>query len=186
VSPHKKSSRDTAGHITRHDRKANSPPEGEAWAWVTLPMMQSAAYRALSPSARRVLDRIVREHMEQGGKENGRLKVTWRNFRDAGVLDRRITGAIAEVEALGWAKRTTFGRRVCLRPAGPRKWGSLDAEVGQRLRCPPSAFASTLPCVRRCSARRRLSPAACWPQPWPQTHLRGDRRGFDIGQIHVS
>jgi hypothetical protein len=100
-------------HYSRRDRKANAPPEGEAWAWVTLPMMQSAAYRALSASARVVLDRIMREHMEQGGNENGRLKVTWRDFKRAGVLDRQITGAIAEVEALGWAKRTTFGRRVC-------------------------------------------------------------------------
>ena len=90
----------------RHDRKANSPPQGESFGWLTLSMMKSAAYRALSPAARKVLDRIHVEHLEHGGRENGSLKVTHRDLRKAGVQQRRITGAIAEVEALGWAIRT--------------------------------------------------------------------------------
>jgi len=64
----------------------------------------------LSHSARKVLDRIIREHMAQGGKENGRLKVTARNFQ-ADVHPRHITAAITEVEALGFVKRTYKGRR---------------------------------------------------------------------------
>jgi hypothetical protein len=75
--------------------------------------MDSAAYRALSHAGRMVLDRIHREHGAQGGKENGRLKVTWRDFQKAGVQPRRITGAVAEVEALGLAIRTYHGRRTC-------------------------------------------------------------------------
>ncbi|MGA2636603.1 hypothetical protein [Methylocella sp.] len=98
---------------SRRDRIANRPPEGEAWAWWTVQMMDSAAYRALSLAGRKVIDRIVLEHMEQGGKENGRLKVTARDFKQAGVHWREVPGAVAEVEALGWAKRTIFGRRVC-------------------------------------------------------------------------
>jgi hypothetical protein len=108
----KPSSKFTA-YRSRRDRDANRPPKGEAWGWLTWEMMDSAAYRAMSPSARKVFDRIHREHGSQGGKENGRLKVTWRDFQKAGVQPRRITGAIAEVEALGWAVRTFYGRRSC-------------------------------------------------------------------------
>ena len=113
MSPDNKSSTKTAGHITRRDLEANRPPKDEPWAWLTRQMMESAAYRALSIHAYKVLDRILREHMAQGGKENGRLKVTWRDFKKDGVQSRRITGAIAEVEALGFAKRTFPGRRSC-------------------------------------------------------------------------
>lgn len=94
------------------DRKANSPPQGESFGWLTLSMMKSAAYRVLSPAARKVLDRIHIEHLEHGGRENGRLKVTHRDLKKAGVQQRRIPGAIAEVEALGWAKRTYRGRPI--------------------------------------------------------------------------
>lgn len=96
----------------RRDRKANSPPQGESFGWLTLSMMKSAAYRALSPAARKVLDRIHVEHLEHAGKENGRLKVTYRDLKKAGVQQRRIPGAIDEVEALGWAIRTYRGRTV--------------------------------------------------------------------------
>lgn len=99
-----------SSYLNKRDRTANGPPEGEAWAWLTLDMMESAAFRALSHSARKVLDRIIREHMAQGGKENGRLKVTARDF-SADVHPRHITAAIAEVEALGFAKRTCMGRK---------------------------------------------------------------------------
>jgi len=37
----------------------------------------------------------------------------WRDFQRAGVQPRRITGAVAEVEALGLAIRTYHGRRAC-------------------------------------------------------------------------
>lgn len=104
-------SRKSFGYLSRRDTKSNGPPEGEAWAWMTLGMMESAAFRALSHHARKVLDRIVREHMAQGGKENGRLKVTVRDFH-ADVHPRHIQGGIAEVEALGFAKRTSKGRKA--------------------------------------------------------------------------
>lgn len=100
-----------SSYLNKRDRTANGPPEGEAWAWLTLDMMESAAFRALSHSAFKVLFRIVREHAAQGGKENGRLKVTWRDFQ-ADVHPRRIVDAITEVEALGFAKRTCKGRKA--------------------------------------------------------------------------
>ncbi len=113
MSAHSKSSTKTAGRYSRRVRKANGPPAGEGFGWLTWSLMDSAAYRALSHSGRIVLDRIHREHGAQGGKENGRLKVTWRDFQKAGVQPRRITRAVAEVEALGLAIRTYYGRRAC-------------------------------------------------------------------------
>ncbi|MEJ0096517.1 MAG: hypothetical protein WDN46_24830 [Methylocella sp.] len=109
----KKSTSKTAQHYSRRDRKANGPPAGESFGWFTFTLMGSAAFRALSKPARTVLDRIYIEHGSQGGRENGRLKVTWRDFERAGVQPRRIVGAIAEVEALGLAIRTQRGRRAC-------------------------------------------------------------------------
>lgn len=105
-----KSSSKTAGYLSKRDRTANGPPEGEAWTWLMLSMMESAAFRALSHSALKVLFRIIREHSAQGGRENGRLKVTARDFQ-ADTQPRHITAAIAEIEALGFAKRTCKGRR---------------------------------------------------------------------------
>jgi hypothetical protein len=51
-------SRKSSGYLSRRDTKSNGPPEGEAWAWMTLGMMESAAFRALSHHARKVLDLI--------------------------------------------------------------------------------------------------------------------------------
>ena len=113
MSAHKKSSTKTAGYLSKRNLKANRPPRGEGFGWLTFNLMGSAAFRALSHSGRIVLDRIHVEHGAQGGKENGRLKVTWRDFQKAGVQPRRITGAVAEVEALGLAIRTYHGRRTC-------------------------------------------------------------------------
>ena len=118
MTPYKKSSTQTAGYISRRVRKANRPPTGQGFGWLTFDLMGSAAYRALSHSGRIVLDRIHIEHGDHGGTENGRLKVTWRDFKEAGVQPRRITGAVAEVEALGLAIRTYRGRRVCGKDIG--------------------------------------------------------------------
>ena len=118
MTTYKKSSTQTAGYISRRVRKANRPPTGQGFGWLTFDLMGSAAYRALSHSGRIVLDRIHIEHGDHGGTENGRLKVTWRNFKEAGVQPRRITGAVAEVEALGLAIRTYRGRRVCGKDIG--------------------------------------------------------------------
>lgn len=45
-------------------------------------MLESPAYRVLTLSARRVLDRLEIELLRHGGNENGRLAVTYRQFED--------------------------------------------------------------------------------------------------------
>jgi hypothetical protein len=65
-----------------------------------LAMIESPAYRVLSFHARRCLDRIEIEHLRHGGKENGRLPVTYDQFIEYGVMSRRFIGpALRELVA---------------------------------------------------------------------------------------
>lgn len=73
-------------------------------------MIESPAWRALSLSARRVIDRIEIELARHGGNENGRLPVTKQDFIDYGMDHNAIAPAIREAEALGFIKVTERGR----------------------------------------------------------------------------
>jgi hypothetical protein len=61
-------------------------------------------------AARIVVDRIAYEHTRHGGKENGRLKVTFDDFVAWGMSRSSVGDAIVVAEALGWIKRVTRGR----------------------------------------------------------------------------
>ena len=65
-------------------------------------MLESPAYRVLSVSAHRVLDRIEIELGHHGGNDNGALPVTYRNFEDYGIDRHAIAPAIREVKKLGF------------------------------------------------------------------------------------
>jgi len=85
-------------------------------------MLESYAYRVLSLSARRVLDRIEIEFARHGGKgeENGRLPVTYSDF-ERYVIDRHaIRPAINEAIALGFLEITECGT------AGNREFRSTN------------------------------------------------------------
>jgi len=73
-------------------------------------MLESPAWRTLSLSARRVLDRIEIEHMNHGAAENGRLPVTYDDFMEFGIERHAINPAIRECEALGFIEITQRGR----------------------------------------------------------------------------
>ena len=72
-------------------------------------MLRSPAYRVLSLSARRMLDRIEIEHARHGGKENGRLPVTHADFREYGIDRHAVAPGIREVVALGFVEQTQRG-----------------------------------------------------------------------------
>lgn len=72
-------------------------------------MRESAAWRALTWNARRVLDRLELEHMAQGGEENGRLICTYAQFKAAGLRGPSIALAINECVALGFLEVTKRG-----------------------------------------------------------------------------
>jgi hypothetical protein len=68
----------------------------------TIEMLKSPAWRVLSLSARRVLDRIEIELARHGGRDNGRLPVTYDDFENYGVHRHAIGPAQREAEALGF------------------------------------------------------------------------------------
>jgi hypothetical protein len=80
------------------------------FAHLLIETLESPAYRVLSLSALRVFSRIQIEHAHHGGKENGRLPVTFRDFYKYGVHWNAIAPAIRELEALGFIRITQVGR----------------------------------------------------------------------------
>jgi hypothetical protein len=81
-------------------------------------MLESPAFQALSLSGHRILARLEIELANHGGKDNGRLPVTFDDFQKYGIDRHAIAPAIREVEALGFAQITKRGR------AGNAEWRS--------------------------------------------------------------
>jgi hypothetical protein len=91
---------------------------GGQWSARRKDMLESPAYRALSLSAHRIIDRVCLEHMYQGGAENARLIVTYDDFERYGIHRHAIAPAIREAIALGFLEITKQGR------AGNAEWRS--------------------------------------------------------------
>jgi hypothetical protein len=67
-----------------------------------LELIGSVALAALSLRARRVLDRLVIEHLENAGKHNGKLAVSYSQLSaHAGVNQREVASGLAELVDLG-------------------------------------------------------------------------------------
>jgi hypothetical protein len=69
-------------------------------------LLQSHAWRALSAMAKRCVERVAIELGKHGGKDNGQLPVTNRDFVAHGVPMAAIKPAIAEAVALGLIEHT--------------------------------------------------------------------------------
>lgn len=78
----------------------------------TRSMVISPAWEALPDNARRVLDRLEREHMDQGGSENGKLICTYSDFEKVGIRRPSISLAIRQCVALGFLQVTAQGGRA--------------------------------------------------------------------------
>jgi hypothetical protein len=89
---------------------------GGQFAPHTIDMLRSPAWRALSLSARRVLDRVEIELADHGGVDNGKLPVTYDDFGRYGIHRHAIGPAIREAVALGFLEVTEAGR------AGNAEW----------------------------------------------------------------
>ena len=76
----------------------------------TIEMMASPAFRVLSLSARRVLDRLEIELAHHGGQDNGKLPVTYQHFHEYGIHRHAIGPGIRECAALGFVEITERGR----------------------------------------------------------------------------
>jgi hypothetical protein len=95
-------------HDTSPGRRRNKL--AEQWAAHRISMLESPAWQVLSLSARRVLDRLEIEHAHHGGRENGRLPVTFEQFCAYGIDRHAIAPAIRECGALGFLEVTEAGR----------------------------------------------------------------------------
>ena len=73
-------------------------------------MLESPAFRVLSPSGHRILARLEIELGNHGGQDNGRLPVTFDDFFDYGIHRHSVAPAIRECEALGFIEITQRGR----------------------------------------------------------------------------
>ena len=83
---------------------------GGQFAARLIEMLESPAWRVLSLSAHRVLDRVEIEHAHHGGTQNGALPVTYEDFCRYGIHRHAIRPAINEAIALGFLAITEPGR----------------------------------------------------------------------------
>jgi hypothetical protein len=107
-------------------------------------MLESPAFRVLSLSAHRVINRVEIEHAHHGGKDNGALPVTFDDFQRYGIHRHAVAPAIREAVALGFLEITQQGRagnadwrkpnlfRLTYRPAkgvygdGTHEWRKIE------------------------------------------------------------
>jgi hypothetical protein len=73
----------------------------QRWASFGVELLESYAWRAASGLARKVVDRIVVEHLHHGSLENGNLPVTYDDFVAYGLRRHSVRLALEEAIALG-------------------------------------------------------------------------------------
>jgi hypothetical protein len=103
----------------RHRTRNRSGQKGGAsklqlnfpFSWRSIEMLQSPAYRTLSLSARKILDRLEIEFERHGRNplENGCLPCTYEDFVEYGIHRQAIAPAIRELVALGFIRITRKG-----------------------------------------------------------------------------
>jgi hypothetical protein len=75
----------------------------------TIAMLESPAWSVVSLAGRRVLDRVEIELAQHGGRDNGRLPVTYRDFEVYGIDRHSIGPALRELQHLGFIQITEHG-----------------------------------------------------------------------------
>jgi len=96
-------------HHPRPGRRQSNSISGQ-WVAYRIDMIESAAFKVLSLSGRRVLNRLEIEHAAHGGQENGHLPATYTDFELYGIHRHAIGSAIRENVALGFLEITEIGR----------------------------------------------------------------------------
>lgn len=82
---------------------------GHGFVAHTAELLNSPAWRYRSLYAARFIDRLELEHLHHNGSNNGFLKLTYRQMREARIHADFIADTIAEVEALGLVTVTHRG-----------------------------------------------------------------------------
>jgi hypothetical protein len=107
----------------------NKKTKDGPWIKLRLEMLASPAWIALGPAAKRVIERLVIEHLRHGGRDNGHLICTHRDFADYGIRYPSIAPAIRQAVDLGFVEITERGWRAAGygKPAKYRLTFILDA-----------------------------------------------------------
>ena len=99
------------GREGKPSRKFNRPPSNQAWSWLTSELINSLAWRSMSVNCLKLIHRLLLEHCNHGGLENGRLVCTYKDFQEYGLTRNKIRPAIEEADFLGLVKHQR-GERV--------------------------------------------------------------------------
>jgi hypothetical protein len=94
----------------------------EQWASHRRSVLESPTWRVLSRGARQFLDRLEIEHMAHGGRENGKLPLTFEDMVSYGMSRNQIAPAMREAEALGFARCVKRGRGGNAEYHAPNLW----------------------------------------------------------------
>lgn len=91
----------SSGKLTGRERKIFGPPKGQPWVWLPHDLLESDAWQGMSINARRLIDFLLLDHMNNAGRENGHLMATHEQLVAFGLTRRKITEAINEARYLG-------------------------------------------------------------------------------------
>ena len=89
----------------------NRPPPNMAWIWIMGELLNSVAWRSMSVNCHKLIDRLLLEHCNNAGQENGSLICTYNHFQEYGLTRNMIRFAIEEAGFLGLVKHQR-GERV--------------------------------------------------------------------------
>jgi hypothetical protein len=81
-----------------------------SWFKMRKDVLCSAAWSALSPPAKRILERLLVELMNHAGKDNGRLICTYPDFIKFGIREKSIPGGLRQLEDVGLIRVIRRGR----------------------------------------------------------------------------
>jgi hypothetical protein len=104
-------------------QKRNRPPSDQPWVWLTRELLESDAWSTAPINTRRLVERLMLEHMAHAGTENGRLVRTYRDFEKFGIRHQSVGAAIADAADRGLILVTHRGRAS----AGQDRWPSRYA-----------------------------------------------------------
>ena len=99
------------GREGKPSRRFNRPPHNMAWCWLTSELINSLAWRSMSVNCLKLTLRLLLEHINHGGLENGRLVCTYKDFQEYGLTRNKIRPAIEEADFLGLVKHQR-GERI--------------------------------------------------------------------------
>jgi hypothetical protein len=98
--------------------KRNHPPADQPWVWLSREMLESEAWRTAPINTRRVVERLMLEHMAHAGTMNGKLVCTYDDFDKWGVWRRRLRASIRDASDRGLIAVTEKGKAS----AGDNRW----------------------------------------------------------------